>query len=62
MSLNFGAFVANLYYMGVGMACIFIVIGVIILSVMLLDRISTSIANRKKAAEEAAAEQNTQNP
>ena len=61
MSLNFGAFVANLYYMGVGMVCIFIVIGVIILSVMLLDKVSTAIANRKASAEAEAAEQNTQN-
>lgn len=32
-------FVHNLYYMGVGMACILIVIGVLILATMLLNRL-----------------------
>ena len=56
MNLNFAAFVANLYYMGVGMLCIFVVIAVITLSVFVLDKISGSIA--KKAAEK---EENGQN-
>lgn len=34
-------FVHNLYYMGVGMACILIVIGVLIVLTMLLNRLST---------------------
>ena len=41
MTVNFSAFVDNLYYMGVGMLSIFIVIGVIILAVMVLNRLST---------------------
>ncbi len=40
-------FVNNLEYMGVGMACIFIVIGVIALSVVALN----AITNRKKNEE-----------
>ena len=45
------AFVDNLEYMGAGMACIFIVIGVIVLSVVVLDKITTAFANRKKNEE-----------
>ncbi len=51
-----GAFVDNLSYMGVGMACIFIVIGAIILSVVALDKISTALANRKNASDETEAQ------
>lgn len=46
MELNFSAFVDNLSYMVVGMACIFIVIGAIILAVALLDRITTALSSR----------------
>ena len=56
MEMNFGAFIANLYYMGVGMLCIFVVIAVIILSVFVLDKISGAIA--KKAAEKVENGQN----
>ncbi len=49
-----GAFVDNLSYMGVGMACIFIVIGAIILSVVVLDKVTTAVENRRKAKEENA--------
>ena len=45
-------FVNALPHMGEGMACIFIVIGAIMLSVVVLDKVSTAIANRKKASEE----------
>ncbi len=41
------AFVENLEYMGVGMACIFIVIGAIALSVVALN----AITNRKDKEE-----------
>lgn len=40
MTVNFGNFFANLYYMGVGMLGIFLVIGVIILITMLLNHIT----------------------
>ena len=50
--LDPGAFVDNLSYMGVGMACIFIVIGAIILSVMALDKITSAVADHKKNKEE----------
>ena len=46
-----GAFVDNLSYMGVGMACIFIVIGAIILSVVVLDKVTSAIAKRKNNEE-----------
>ena len=45
------AFVDNLSYMGVGMLCIFIVIGAIALSVVALNAI-TSAAEKKKNSEE----------
>ncbi len=38
MNINITNFVDNLYYMGVGMLGIFIVIGVIILITMLLNK------------------------
>ncbi len=53
MNINFGAFIDNLYYMGVGMLCIFIVIGVIILSVLLLQYVSKAASKRKEAKESA---------
>ena len=45
------AFVENLEYMGVGMACIFIVIGAIALSVVALNAITSAIAKRKNNEE-----------
>ena len=42
MNINPAAFVENLKYMGVGMLGIFIVIGVIILSVVVLDKVTAS--------------------
>lgn len=39
MSINFQAFLDNCYYMGVGLAGIFIVIGVIMAVTLILNRI-----------------------
>ncbi len=44
-------FINNLEYMGVGMVCIFIVIGAIALSVVALDAIISAIAKRKNNEE-----------
>ena len=41
MQANFMNFIDNLYYMGVGMLDILVVIGVIILLTMLLNKIGT---------------------
>ena len=41
------AFIDNLSYMGVGMLCIFIVIGAIALSVVALNAITSAIQKRK---------------
>ncbi len=41
-------FVKNLSYMGTGMLCIFIVIGVIIGVVALLDKVTGAIENKRK--------------
>ena len=38
--MNIGNFFSNLYYMGVGMLGIFLVIGVIILITMLLNKLT----------------------
>ena len=38
--MNVGNFISNLYYMGVGMLGIFLVIGVIILITMLLNHLT----------------------
>ncbi len=48
-NINFNpmAFVDNLYYMGVGMLAIFIVIGVIILATVALDRSMKAIEKKK---------------
>ncbi len=46
-------FVANLQYMGLGMICIFIVIGAIVLSVVVLDKIT---ARLKKSGDDESAE------
>lgn len=40
MEIQFSKFIDNLYYMGVGMLGIFVVIGVIILITMLLNRLT----------------------
>lgn len=48
MNINPWNFVENLYYMGVGMLSIFIVIGVIILMTMLLNKISGSKKNNNE--------------
>ncbi len=46
-------FVANLKYMGLGMICIFIVIGAIVLSVVALEKIT---ARTKKSENDDSAE------
>ncbi len=48
MNFNPAAFVDNLYYMGVGMLSILIVIGVIIVVTMLLNKITTRKKNKKQ--------------
>ena len=48
MTFNPMNFVHNLYYMGVGMLSIFIVIGVIILATVLLNKLTS----RKKKPED----------
>ncbi len=49
-NINFNpmAFVDNLYYMGVGMLAIFIVIGVIILATVALDKGMKAIEKKQK--------------
>ncbi len=47
-------FVDSLKYMWQGMLCIFVVIGVIILSVYLIGALTSKAEARKKAKEEAA--------
>jgi len=42
MTFNIMNFVTNLYYMGVGMAAIIIVMGVIILATMFLNKVTSS--------------------
>ena len=50
MNFNPMAFVENLKYMGVGMLGIFIVIGVIVLSVVVLNKVT---APKQKSDEDA---------
>ena len=50
MNFNPMAFVENLKYMGVGMLGIFIVIGIIILSVVALNKVTVA---KKKSDEDA---------
>ena len=50
-NIDTGRFVANLRYMWEGMICIFIVIGVIILSVYALGAISKHFGKNKKKLE-----------
>lgn len=49
MELNFDRFLFSLQYMWKGMLCIFVVIGVIILSVYGLNKASNYFASRKQA-------------
>lgn len=48
MNFNPSAFVDNLYYMGVGMLSILIVIGIIIVVTILLNKITTRKKNKKQ--------------
>ncbi len=52
-NINIDRFIGSLRYMWEGMLCIFIVIGVIILCIYGLNAISSKLAKRKKAKEEA---------
>ncbi|MBQ8642981.1 MAG: hypothetical protein IJ480_12280 [Clostridia bacterium] len=52
MTFNPLNFVSNLYYMGVGMACILIVIAVIIACVVVLQKMGDKLAE-KKSGEDA---------
>lgn len=47
MTFNPMNFVSNLYYMGVGMACILIVIGVIIGCVVVLQKVGDKMAEKQ---------------
>ena len=51
-------FFSSLQYMWKGMLCIFIVIAVIILFIFGMNKIMTSIAEKKKAKEESAENNN----
>ena len=46
MTFNPMNFISNLYYMGVGMACILIVIAVIIACVVVLQKAGDKLAER----------------
>jgi len=48
LALNVDQFLGSFEYMWKGMLCIFIVIGAIILSVVLLNKISSKQATKKK--------------
>ena len=47
MNINPSAFIENLRYMGLGMLGIFIVIGVIILSVVVLNKVTAPKPEKK---------------
>lgn len=47
MQINFANFIDNLYYMGVGMLSIFIVIGLIILVTVALNRLFPGKSEKK---------------
>ena len=49
---SFDRFLASLQYMWQGMLCIFVVIGVIILSVYAVGAIASKLEERKKSDEE----------
>ena len=48
-SLNFDRFLFSLQYMWKGMLCIFIVIGVIILSINVMNSLTNKLSNKQKA-------------
>ena len=51
MTFNPINFISNMYYMGVGMACILIVIAVIILCVVVLQKAGDKLAEKKSGEE-----------
>ena len=51
-------FLFSLQYMWKGMLCIFIVIGVIILSIIGMNKAMSALAERKKAKEEGSEDSN----
>ena len=53
-NFDISRFLDSLKYMWQGMLCIFVVIGVIILSVYLIGSLSAQAEERQKAREEAA--------
>lgn len=57
-NFNIDRFMFSLQYMWKGMLCIFIVIAVIILFIFGMNKIMTSIAEKKKAKEENAENNN----
>lgn len=57
-NFNIDRFIFSLQYMWKGMLCIFIVIAVIILFIFGMNKIMTSIAEKKKAKEESAENNN----
>ena len=57
-SFDINRFIESLQYMWKGMLCIFVVIGVIILSVYLIGAISSKAEEKKKAKEENAENNN----
>lgn len=56
MDINIERFLASFKYMGLGMLSIFIVIGVIILSVYALNKLSVSFKKFKENRDKAQAE------
>jgi len=56
MDINVARFLASFKYMGLGMLSIFIVIGVIILSVYALNKLSVSFKKFKENRDKAQAE------
>ena len=48
-SLNFDRFLFSLQYMWKGMLCIFIVIGIIILSINVMNSLTNKLAKKQKA-------------
>ncbi len=51
-NINIDRFIGSLRYMGEGMLCIFIVIGVIILSIYGMNALSAKLEERKKSEDE----------
>ena len=56
MDINVARFLASFKYMGLGMLSIFIVIGVIILSVYALNKLTVSFKKFKETRDKAQAE------